>query len=130
MGPSARTPTRSPASSAPTDDLPRASAPARDTRDTETTKIPTLARAKTSKQASQPIKPVAPKPTPTGGTYSMTSKPSERTATARAAEAKPVSFQVSADAAGHVRLELEGRVVTLTRREARTLADKLLRAVK
>lgn len=100
----------------------------RDTRDTATTRIPALARARTSKQASQPLKPIAPKPT--AGTYSMTSKPSERTATARATEAKPVSFQVTADPAGHVRLDLAGRSVTLSRREARTLADKLLRAVK
>ena len=130
MGPSSRTPTRDPASSAPTVDLPRSSVPPRDTRDTATTKIPTLGRAKTSKQASQPIKPVAPKPATTGGTYSMTSKPADRTATARAAEAKPVSFQVAAEQSGHVRLDLDGRTVILTRREARTLADKLLRAVK
>ena len=130
MGPSSRTPTRDAASSAPTVDLPRSAVPPRDTRDTATTKIPTLARAKTSKQASQPIKAIAPKPATTAGTYSMTNKPSDRTATARAAEAKPVSFQVTGDPSGHVRLDLDGRSVTLTRREARTLADKLLRAVK
>ena len=133
MGPSSRTPTRDAAiaaSSAPTVDLPK-SALVRDTADIATTKVPMVGRprSKTTKPTSQQVKPLS-KPPVTGGVYSMTNKPSERVSSARLPESKPVSFQVSADASGAVRLDIDGRVLTLTRREARTLADKLLRAVK
>ena len=124
-GPGSRTPTRQiadgePVSSTPTVDLP-------------TSKIPTIARGRakspTIKPSAQAIKALAAKPE-SGGAYSMTNKPSARTVATRPTEPRPISFEVAPEPSGSVRLTIDGRTVALSRREARTLADKLLRAVK
>ena len=98
-----------------------------------TAKLPVLgrrAKTPTIKPTAQTIRALTTRPT-TGGAYSMTNKTTTRPPAERPAPAPaPVSFEVTANGAGSVRLDLDGRSITLTRRDARALADKLLRAIK
>ena len=82
-----------------------------------------------SRSRSRPSVP----PATTGGTYSITKPPRSRGTVAPVVpptSAQAHATKVTALPSGSIRIELAGREVVLGRRDARTLLDRLQRALK